>query len=320
MNINPKEIYRFLRNYTIDYSASKPYQIKVFNSMLPDNWLNRFIIERGILKNNPKKTLSIFSVNGNRFAIDVNKSDYKIFCTGENVHVIDSPWEKYKDLLLDKKAIDLSLGFDYLDHENYLRFPLWLMYNFNPKDDFQAIKLVCQKLNHPIKSNDDRLKFCSFICRNDYFGDRIKIFNQINQIAKVDCDGQFLHNNDDLILKFNDNKLDYLKQYRFNLCPENSNNKGYVTEKIFEAISSGCIPIYWGSNNEPEPDILNKESIFFIQNDQNSPNVINEIRTLNENPKLFKDFANQNRLLNEAPEIIFSFFENLENKLREIVK
>jgi len=288
--------------------------------MLTDNWLRKFIFNREIIKINSKKTLSIFSVNGDRLAIDINRSNYKIFCTGENVHVNDTPWEKYNDLLLNKKTIDLSLGFDNIEHEKYLRFPLWLMYAFDPEDNYETIKLKCQKLNQHKISPEERKKFCSFICRNDYFGDRLVMYNQINQINQIDCGSLFMHNNDDLKAKYNDNKIEYLKQYRFNLCPENSNNDGYVTEKIFEAISSGCIPIYWGSNNEPEPNILNKDAIFFIQNNIESPEIIYKIKRLNENPKLYKEFAEQERLLKNAPEVIYSFFENLEKKLIEIVK
>lgn len=38
-------------------------------------------------------------------------------------------------------------------------------------------------------------------------------------------------------------KKDILERYAFNLCPENSCQPGYVTEKIPEAFSAGCLPI-----------------------------------------------------------------------------
>ena len=50
-----------------------------------------------------------------------------------------------------------------------------------------------------------------------------------------------------------------LANYRFNLCPENSLGEGYITEKIFDSIRSGCIPIYWGAYLEP--GILNPRAI-----------------------------------------------------------
>ena len=46
------------------------------------------------------------------------------------------------------------------------------------------------------------------------------------------------------------NKWDVLPWYRFCLCYENTDNvPGYVTEKIFDALRCGCVPIYLGAPN-----------------------------------------------------------------------
>ncbi|MEO6035913.1 MAG: glycosyltransferase family 10 [Verrucomicrobiota bacterium] len=37
-----------------------------------------------------------------------------------------------------------------------------------------------------------------------------------------------------------------LRQYRFSLCYENSIFPGYLTEKIFDALFAGCVPVYLG--------------------------------------------------------------------------
>ncbi len=47
-----------------------------------------------------------------------------------------------------------------------------------------------------------------------------------------------------------DNKLETLKNYRFNVCYENIYDvRGYITEKIFDSFAAGAIPIYWGASN-----------------------------------------------------------------------
>ncbi|MBI3793934.1 MAG: hypothetical protein HY280_04290 [Nitrospinae bacterium] len=47
-----------------------------------------------------------------------------------------------------------------------------------------------------------------------------------------------------------DNKFETLKKYRFSVCYENVRDlPGYITEKIFDSFSSGCVPIYWGASN-----------------------------------------------------------------------
>lgn len=47
-----------------------------------------------------------------------------------------------------------------------------------------------------------------------------------------------------------DSKLTALEKYRFSIVVESCKMRGYFTEKIIDALSQGCIPIYWGA-----PDI-----------------------------------------------------------------
>lgn len=47
-----------------------------------------------------------------------------------------------------------------------------------------------------------------------------------------------------------DNKIETISKYKFNLCFENVRYPGYVTEKIFDAMMAGTIPVYYGA-----PDI-----------------------------------------------------------------
>ncbi|MBI2476220.1 MAG: hypothetical protein HYV67_03180 [Candidatus Taylorbacteria bacterium] len=45
-------------------------------------------------------------------------------------------------------------------------------------------------------------------------------------------------------------KMETLSRYKFALCYENlSGTKGYITEKIFDTIQAGTVPIYWGASN-----------------------------------------------------------------------
>lgn len=46
------------------------------------------------------------------------------------------------------------------------------------------------------------------------------------------------------------NKWEVMHKYKFSICYENVRDvSGYVTEKIFDSMRSGCVPIYWGANN-----------------------------------------------------------------------
>jgi hypothetical protein len=46
------------------------------------------------------------------------------------------------------------------------------------------------------------------------------------------------------------NKAQILQQYKFCICYENIQNVfGYVSEKIFDCMAAGCVPVYWGASN-----------------------------------------------------------------------
>jgi hypothetical protein len=45
-------------------------------------------------------------------------------------------------------------------------------------------------------------------------------------------------------------KIDTLKNYKFCICYENMRDtQGYITEKIFDVLIAGCVPIYYGAKN-----------------------------------------------------------------------
>lgn len=66
------------------------------------------------------------SVFGPREHIRQSRATVKIFFSGENTR----RFKAYKDHCL--KDVDLSLGMEYIDHEKFIRFPLWLTYLFLP--------------------------------------------------------------------------------------------------------------------------------------------------------------------------------------------
>ncbi len=140
----------------------------------------------------------------------------KIFYTGENI----TP---------DYNIADYAIGFDYMDFcDRYLRIPLWIFCGI-----FKKIKY-------------NKTKFCSFLVSNgkatmlrDIF------FEELSKYKKVDSGGRWKNNIGAPI----ENKIEWLKSYKFNICFENSSHPGYLTEKLFDAFAAGCIPIYWGDTS-----------------------------------------------------------------------
>lgn len=89
----------------------------------------------------------------------------------------------------------------------------------------------------------NRPRFCSFVASNPRGSFRNAFFKKLNRLKKVDSAGRHFNNFGSRI----DDKLNFLKNYRFNLAFENSQSPGYVTEKLIEPLLTGCIPIYWGA-------------------------------------------------------------------------
>lgn len=298
---------------------SKKYQAKLYNWFPPffeqDLWLPKFIEGRGLLKNKPNLKAGIFTICGPEWAIKYQPSDLKIFFARENL-AFRKEWH---DFMLNEPCIDLSIGFDDIkDHPKYIHIPFWVTWALDPMETYDTIKDKVAKWNsRDGKSYTDR-KFCSFLCSHGDAG-RKNIFSELSTVANIDSCGRWMHNNDSLKAECDDNKVRWLKNYRFNLTPENSNATGYVTEKLLEAIQGGCVPIYWGSDNNPEPDVLNREAIVFIEMGKENHDAVRLVSELNADEKKYMEFACQKRFVGGAEDVIWGYYESLESKLREIV-
>ena len=88
-----------------------------------------------------------------------------------------------------------------------------------------------------------------------------------------------------------EDKIDTLNKYKFAFCFENCVFKGYITEKIFDVMFAGSVPIYYGA-----PDI----------NDYISPNCFIDFRK-------FKNYNELNNFLLNMKETEYNeYIKNIE--------
>lgn len=298
----------------------KGHKVQLYNWSYPcyyDYWLVDFIEKRGLLKNKSKK-VGLYSIFAPFWLNRFDNCDVRIFVERENLY--KPSMRQWLHRFIDDDRIQLSLGFDDLHCSGYMRFPFWIMWSvFSPTATYEEIKQQIRQMDAPENHGYYDRAFCSFICSHDDIG-RKQMFDRLCEIDNVHCPGRLFHNNDDLKNKYNDDKLEYLKHYRFNLTPENSNYEGYVTEKLFEAIHAGCIPIYHGSDNKPEPDILNQDAIIFIEMGKDNTAASKLISELNADENKYMDFACQKRFRPDAADIIWNYYEELEQALKYILK
>lgn len=78
------------------------------------------------------------------------------------------------------------------------------------------------------------------------------------------------------------NLKEIYSKYKFVMAFENSNEDGYITEKIMNVYISGAIPIYWGTSKIKE--IFNPESFIYVLDYENYEACINDILEISNNP------------------------------------
>jgi hypothetical protein len=192
-----------------------------------------------------------------------------------------------------------------------------MTYIIKPEYTEAQILNVIAKIRFPLRHplSPPRFKNIALIASHDGSGIRAKMYKDLSTVSRVACPGLFMRNTYTLKTVFRDNKLAYLRLFKFNACPENSNYSGYVTEKLFDCLIAGCIPIYFGSHNNPEPGIINSQALVFY--DPSSPwFALDKVSSLLQCNGLMDDFLNRPRLLPTAEEQIIAYLDSLEKKLR----
>lgn len=288
-------------NMWVDFERSNAY------------W-ERYLKFNGLL--DAGKSIAVFSCIGPRYLIDLVHTDVKVFYTGENLK--RTMLNEYADYTLRNPSVDFAMGFEVFEDTRYVRFPLWMEYMFAPEFTEDDICVKCEQLRFPNTPTPDARKFCCMVASNAADGLRNEMFDALSKIAHVDSAGELLHNDDSLKDKFGDVKIEYMKQYAFNICPENSSAYGYTTEKLFESIAAGCIPVYWGAELADKA-VINEDAVIFWDRKNKGKEAIKRIAELYANPKLLEEFLKQPRLKSTAEEYVLDTFATVESKLRAII-
>jgi len=170
--------------------------------------------------------IDIYTVFGSQTYPNELSNDRVCFLfVGENQHVhLDS--------------VDAILTF-FHDTPKSIRLPLWMIYWYFYKDGL-----------FNIPKNENRVDRAVMIVSHDNTGIRRQICHRVLMEYNIPIDSNFLDVPHTFFIpsieKGTQHKYDYIKKYKYNICPENTFSPDYSTEKIFQALACGCIPIYWG--------------------------------------------------------------------------
>ena len=199
----------------------------------------------------------------------------------------------------DLNYANYAMSFDYMDDPRHYRIPHYLLYPG-----------YYDLINKTINDNLLNRKFCSFIVSNGACDIRNNFMLKLSKYKKVDSGGRFMNN----IGKSIDKKVDWIKDYKFNIAFENNAYRpqhiGYTTEKIMEPMTVNTLPIYWG-NTRIDLE-FNTKSIINYSDFNSEEDMIDFIIELDKNDDKYMEVMKQPWLVNN--EII----EN--NKLENIKK
>jgi hypothetical protein len=202
----------------------------------------------------------------------------------------------------------LNIGTHFLRHNeaNYIYTPYFL---YSPY-------LFKERINLDVKK-----KYLVGYCASNKVSKREKIYNKfVNQcgvtssVAFGKCYGEFEKTKKKIKGRWKSKALiDNYSQCKFVLAMENSDEPGYITEKIYNAFYSGAIPIYWGTNKITE--FFNKKAFINVK----------DFKKINHCIKYVKNMSDEKRqqmlsepILRTDNEIINMFKNNENNKTCQI--
>ena len=186
------------------------------------------------------------------------------------------------------------------NNNNVVNVPLFIPYIYS--NNF-VNTLETKKEINIVPSND-----VCVIISNPRGKERTKFLNELEKHFKV-CYAGGYKNNVGGSLKPAYNTKEYhsfVNQFKFIISMENSREDTYITEKLINGILSNIIPVYWGSDKVH--DYINEERFLNLKDINNTYEIINKIKYLQQNPNDWLKMVNKN------------VFPNIDNTLERTIE
>lgn len=226
-----------------------------------DNYLFNLISKHHQVEIADDPDILFFSCYGNSY---LEYDCLRVFYTAENLRP-------------DFTGCDFALTFDYNSHPNHYRLPLYAFY-LEQKSYWQKI-LENISLEEAERIWHAKKKFCCMVVSNGRSPKRIEFYKKLSRYYRVDSGGRFMNNVGGPV----QDKLEFIKDYRFVISFENSSHPGYTTEKILEPLMVKSIPIYWGDPRVSEE--FNPQAFLNRHDFQNDDELIEKIHFIDTNPR-----------------------------------
>jgi hypothetical protein len=185
-----------------------------------------------------------------------------------------------------------------------------------------SLTSISWEKNVRISSNDSivKSKFCSFIVSNGSCSSRNSFFDRVSEYKHVDSGGRYRNNIGHNIPGIHSDPeiISFIKDYRFNICFENSSTEGYCTEKIVQSMVACTIPIY--SGDPRVNDYFNPKSFINVDSYSTKEEAINKIKELEEDHDKYREMYNEPWIKDDflsrfSPKVLKKFAEKIVRRL-----
>ena len=137
-------------------------------------------------------------------------------------------------------------------------------------------------------------KFCAWVVSNGSGSVRNQFYEELSKYKTVDSGGSYKNNVGGSV----DDKLGFLKNYKFSICFENSKTAGYVSEKLSDAFEAGTIPIYYGDDTVLE--LLNNRSYIHVIDENDFKDKIDLIKKIDQNDTLYEEMIREKIVIDDS--------------------
>ena len=211
---------------------------------------------------------------------------------------------------------DYAIGIHYINEgDRYFR---------KPTETHQLTALVnvynATKLRGVGTSNR---KFCAWVVSNGSGTVRNNFYDELSKYKTVDSGGSFRNNVGGSV----DDKLGFLKNYKFSICFENSKTAGYISEKLSDAFEAGTIPIYYGDDTVLE--LLNNRSYIHVIDENDFKDKIELIKKIDQNDTLYEEMIREKIVIDDSrypkevqkyKDFIYHIFEQDKQKAKRFAR
>jgi hypothetical protein len=200
----------------------------------------------------------------------------------------------------DMKECDWAFGSHFEEHINHPKYMRLLPQIENYKSKKLGTPPLKKNINL-VKAKEEKTKFCNFIYSQDVLS-RNNFFKKLSKYKKIDAPGRCMTNMPPIgkhispkksrnANNFIEQKLSFLKQYKFTIAFENSSVSGWVTEKLAHPMMVNSIPIYVGHKDVSKD--FNTKSFINYHDFNNMEDFIQHIIKVDNDDKLYEEYLKQ---------------------------